>query len=358
MMVDVIPKVRTIINDTDNDAEPVEENFTDLYANDETLANAHNALQTQVDNLPTAGTSNRFRTVSSDPVSPTAGDVWYRTDLNVPFYHDGTRVQQFGLKPKGFIYGAAPYCDGDLHLPSGLSAMNSVGTDIITLSADLTINIATLGPGGLDTGSITNNTWYYVYLIKNESSGASSGIISATNEKVTGNITLPSGYTAKRQLPIALRKPTTTGFLPWRVTGGWPYQPVYHYLSPNSGLGAFSAGFSGVTPGYYNVVSAGTSGSGVDLSAFVPPVALNVQFNVVKSNAAGIIQFSETPTVDGSGTLTSTTPFSNGGTTWLSFITPFLKIVLNSGIGLLYYSSQGSATYTIDVYSYAITEIN
>lgn len=50
--------------------------------------------------------------------------------------------------------------------------------------------------GGLDTGSVGNSTWYYVWAIFNSTTGAADYLISAS----TSAPTMPSGYTFKRFL--------------------------------------------------------------------------------------------------------------------------------------------------------------
>lgn len=52
------------------------------------------------------------------------------------------------------------------------------------------------GNGGLDTGAIANNTWYYVYAIYNPSTLATDYLISASSSSPT----LPSGYTKSKRL--------------------------------------------------------------------------------------------------------------------------------------------------------------
>lgn len=52
------------------------------------------------------------------------------------------------------------------------------------------------GNGGLDTGTIANNTWYYAYSIYNPTSGATDYLISASSSSPT----LPSGYTKYKRL--------------------------------------------------------------------------------------------------------------------------------------------------------------
>ena len=64
------------------------------------------------------------------------------------------------------------------------------GTARVT-SASVTINTASAGANGLDTGAIAASKWYAVYLIYNSASSTTAGMISLAYPAPT---TLPSGY--------------------------------------------------------------------------------------------------------------------------------------------------------------------
>ena len=55
-----------------------------------------------------------------------------------------------------------------------------------------TVNIATGGDGGLDTGSEANSTWYFIWLI-----GKTDGTVSSILSLSSTTPTMPSGYTYK-----------------------------------------------------------------------------------------------------------------------------------------------------------------
>lgn len=61
-------------------------------------------------------------------------------------------------------------------------------------SVSLNINSATVGAGGLDTGSLASNTWYSSWVIWNGTSNAGLLSLSSTTP------TLPSGYTHKARI--------------------------------------------------------------------------------------------------------------------------------------------------------------
>lgn len=90
---------------------------------------------------------------------------------------------------------------------------SSDNTTDIPVSADLTLDLDTSGANGLDTGAIAANTWYYPYLIYNLTTATSAVIASLVNESDTGNITLPSGFTKKRQLQTAVYTNSSSNLL-------------------------------------------------------------------------------------------------------------------------------------------------
>lgn len=106
----------------------------------------------------------------------------------------------------------------NLHIESSsasqvvIKAGSAVGSDdgavVMSLSSDITVDITNSGTNGLDTGSETANTWYYIYLIWNSSDGTVAGLLSAS---ATAPV-LPSGYTKKR-LVGAVRNNSSSSFI-------------------------------------------------------------------------------------------------------------------------------------------------
>ena len=72
----------------------------------------------------------------------------------------------------------------------GLVCGSDDGTDIITLPSDLTLTM----PTDLDTGTETATAWYYIWLMKNPTTGSVIGKFSLS---LTSPV-MPSGYTKKR----------------------------------------------------------------------------------------------------------------------------------------------------------------
>ena len=74
-----------------------------------------------------------------------------------------------------------------------LVAQNSSNQPVQLNAYNQTLNIATAGAGGLDTGAIAANTWYYVFAIYNPTGPTTSIIMSLSSSAPT----LPAGYTSK-----------------------------------------------------------------------------------------------------------------------------------------------------------------
>ena len=64
------------------------------------------------------------------------------------------------------------------------------GTARIT-SVNVTISTASTGANALDTGTVANSTWYFVYAIFNSAASTTAGLLSLSSTAPT----LPSGYT-------------------------------------------------------------------------------------------------------------------------------------------------------------------
>lgn len=73
------------------------------------------------------------------------------------------------------------------------------GASVISLESDLTLNSASSGVNGLDTGAIANGHWYFLYLIYNPTLERTRCLLSLSSTSPT----LPSGYTQKRRIGAA-----------------------------------------------------------------------------------------------------------------------------------------------------------
>lgn len=141
-------------------------------------------------------------------------------------------------------------------------------TDIVNVG-NIIVNITTSGANGLDTGSEGNDTWYYLYAIYNPTTGQTAYLLSTTNEAVSGSITLPSGYTKKRQIPAGAVYNGSGGDIE-------PFQDIYSELRCCSYSNPVS------------ILSGGSSGSKaqINCNTAVPETSNKALFNFTFSQAA------------------------------------------------------------------------
>lgn len=123
-----------------------------------------------------------------------------------------------------------------------------VGTNSVAQTSTKTINAAVTGANGLDTGSLANSTWYYVYAITNATGTSVQGLMSTS----ATNPTMPANFTAKR-LFSTYRTDASAHFYPQYQQDHSIYYDLDD-LSPNT------------------VVVAGTANTptAVDCSGFIP----------------------------------------------------------------------------------------
>lgn len=126
------------------------------------------------------------------------------------------RAREDALALPGYLFGLTMSTVGSsvtLTVNWGF-ATDSSYTKLIQLRTSLakTTSSWVVGAGGgLDTGSIANNTWYHWYLIYNPSTDVGDVVFSATTTPANGPTTLPSGYTKWRRIGAA----KTNGSAQW-----------------------------------------------------------------------------------------------------------------------------------------------
>lgn len=122
-----------------------------------------------------------------------------------------------------------------------LLMQNSSGVPYLAKSVSVTLNSASSGAGGLDTGSIAANTWYYVYGIYNGTT--QSAVLSASSSGPT----LPGGYTYDTGPIGAARTDGSSHFLGFMQFGrDWQYWVT----ASSSNLTAFPVIASGSAGSY------------------------------------------------------------------------------------------------------------
>lgn len=109
------------------------------------------------------------------------------------------------------------------------NCLDDSGVYDITLSSATTINAANNGINGLDTGSLANATWYYIYVI------ADSALYNTTGTLVSASATaptMPAGYDTKRIVGLA-KTGGSADFLTFYQTGD-NFQRTYWWdILPN-----------------------------------------------------------------------------------------------------------------------------
>ena len=100
--------------------------------------------------------------------------------------------------PPGYITGLeisnGTDTDHEIDIATGRCKDSTGAIDLISTSS-ITIDIEESGANGLDTGTVANNTWYYIFLIKKDSDGSYAGLLSTNKTSPT----IPSGYTYFRR---------------------------------------------------------------------------------------------------------------------------------------------------------------
>lgn len=127
----------------------------------------------------------------------------------------------------------------------------------LVLGGTVTIDATVNGANGLDTGSLANNTWYYVYLIGSSLNySATAAIISTSSTPL-----MPSGYDSYRRIGFALTDGAAS-FLAFDVYGDGNLRKYY-----------WDAVSTELTAG------ASTSFADVDLTSSVPPTSTLAYLN-------------------------------------------------------------------------------
>jgi hypothetical protein len=92
---------------------------------------------------------------------------------------------------------------------------NGSGNTVKASSVSVTVNSASSGANGLDTGSIAASTWYYGYIIEPTGGGTPAGLMSLSATAPT----LPGGYTLKSGAVSAVRTDGSSHFLGFAQKG-------------------------------------------------------------------------------------------------------------------------------------------
>jgi len=198
----------------------------------------------------------------------------------------------------------------------------------IVRNINLSASIAVSGLGGIDTGVVSSNTWYAIWVVYNDTTSTAGVILSLEST----NPTLPSGFAFKARVGWIRTDSTANKF------------PLRFYQKGKKVRYSVAAGTNVTTP---REIAAGTTGGqstyvSVDLSTFVPSTAVAVTVSVRASSVASTATLAPS-----AGYTSSNAPLvasSSGGGV---LVAPNGEIVLESGPTIFYSSDQAGTSAQI-----------
>lgn len=129
------------------------------------------------------------------------------------------------------------------------------GDFLLARSVNLTINSASVGANGLDTGTVAGSTWYSVWVI-GKADGTIAGLLSTSATAPT----LPTGYTYKARVGWVRTDGTANKYLLQTVQNGRRAQYVVTASSNVAGLPQMASGVAGTVATAPTWVAVATSG--------------------------------------------------------------------------------------------------
>lgn len=123
---------------------------------------------------------------------------------------------------------------------SEVITQTTAGVSYRSTTVSVTINAATTGANGLDTGGLANTTYYSVWIIYNPTTGTTAGLLSTS----ATNPTMPSGYTAKVRLGWVITNGSAQFVATRQVGNKAQYIASPLPLLSNGAVGTFTSGSS------------------------------------------------------------------------------------------------------------------
>ncbi len=313
-----------------------------LHSSSTDAATGANAID-----ITTAGTGTHH--LLADPPTQNNGQLWF----NAAQQQLKARInnQTWSMLTTQFLEnllsGPAPrYSSASaIVLPDGIRCLDSTNTHLMEVTSDITLNLGSAGVNGLDTGTEANDTWYFVYLI-DDTTGANNpaGLFSTVNEASAGSITLPSGYDAKRQLPIAVRNDDGGDLIPFVVVGNQLKAGALIQYDVTHDLAGSSA-----TNVLYVTTSA-TTFTDVDCSAYVPPISTMASLHAAVVHTASGNHYVRPNGGSHNGMILKTNTNGNTAQQLLAMPTDGSQVVE-------YQASTSTADFNINVNGYYVTEV-
>jgi hypothetical protein len=265
------------------------------------------------------------------------------TDVNTNWVRVATRTGTIYALPTNHHDVRINYTDANtITVLASSRVRSSDDTTDIVFSADRTCVLNASGSNGLDTGTEASNTWYHLYAIYNPTTLTSALLFSTVNEAVSGSITLPSGFTKKRQLKFSVRNDGTSNILPFRFVQN--NQVLYRDIEEVAGYAVLSSGGS-------------VTFTAVSTSSLVPPISrlctLYAQSPAGSFDSGEGCWTRETGTTITTGKRVTLSSFSSGN--WRGPDTSTFEQTLNTS-QQYDYRVVGSVTSHY-VHSYVVTEV-
>ena len=147
---------------------------------------------------------------------------------------------------------------------------NSNGTCFAQLTSVLTLDMTHNGLNGLDVGSPASGTGYFVYIIKNESTGEVGAVISASI--IYSGVVVPSGFVNYRKLRFGFVYNAARDGIPDFHLSAWP-MPIIRLTGAE-------------TTSAYSVLNSGQSFSfsDINLAGFIPDNARMAYIQCITSS--------------------------------------------------------------------------
>jgi hypothetical protein len=147
------------------------------------------------------------------------------------------------------------------------------GTNIGLTNVNVTLDTASIGVGGLDTGTLDVSTWYYAYIIHNPGTNDTQALCSLDPLSPT----LPAGYTHIFRCLAFITDATGDKF---PRAGVWADDTFQYRITPGSNVTAWPQIAIGNTANYDTFQAASTS-------TVVPPTANAIDVHAMADQGAG-----------------------------------------------------------------------
>ncbi|CFV26502.1 tail fiber protein [Yersinia enterocolitica] len=201
-----------------------------------------------------------------------------------------------------------------------------------------TVNLATTGAGGMDTGTVPATGYVALYAIYNPASGATAllavNATSAPAPEVYGGANMPAGYTASALVSV------------WGTSSG--QFVVGHQIGRHVGI---------ISNQLYSTAGSVLSYSGISLATAVPPNGKKANMQIVASQTTpnSVIQLYLASTAEGVGAIYVNTSANSSGATTTSTNSGYAVLDI-IGVQTLYFKMANTVvgTYTFICGGYEI----